>query len=76
VASVLETNVGTLVSKTFGTLQQRFDFLKNMKLDSSKLVFLVILAASLMFIANGIYTIIAVFMAMAVAMWAFGKIMN
>ena len=50
--------------------------MKNVKMDSSKLALVVVLGAALLFIANGIYTLVALSVAIAVAAWAFGKLMN
>lgn len=76
VLGILETDAKTFVSKYFDRYKDQFSFMKNVKLDSSKLALMVILGAALLFIANGIYTLVALAIAIAVAMWAFGKIMN
>lgn len=74
--SIFETDAKTFVSKYFAQYKDQLGFLKNVKMDSSKLALMVVLGAALLFIANGIYTLVALTIAVAVAMWAFGKIMD
>jgi hypothetical protein len=74
--SVFETDAKTFVSKYLAQYKDQFGFLKNVKMDSSRLALMVVLGAALLFIANGIYTLVALAIAIAVAAWAFGKIMD
>lgn len=73
---ILETDAKTFVSKYWARYKDQFAFMQNVKMDSSKLALVVVLGAALLFIANGIYTLVALAVAIAVAAWAFGKIMN
>jgi len=75
-SGVFETDAKTFVSKYLAQYKDQFGFLKNVKMDSSRLALMVVLGAALLFIANGIYTLVALAIAIAVAAWAFGKIMN